>query len=178
MISYPNQKKYIINKKIEGDDVFFMLAWKDYCKASRDLTASGLKLYMYLAKNKDQYEFYFSPKDYCTTFGLSDKSYRNAKKELIKKGYLKEVEGNKVIFSTNCSFNPSIEQLKNRLLEIGEQIKINDIKIYNDFKKAILQEKLPEIKDEAVYRVKISNLISFGDDLLKQFARNEIGSII
>jgi hypothetical protein len=51
MSSYANQKKYHINKKIEEGDVFVMLSWEQYIQASKELTPSGLKLYMYLAKN-------------------------------------------------------------------------------------------------------------------------------
>ena len=48
MISYPNQKLFIINKKIEEGDVFIMLKWNDFCMAAEELSPSALKLYMYL----------------------------------------------------------------------------------------------------------------------------------
>ena len=85
MISFPNQKLYIINKKIEEGDIFIMLKWEDFCRAADELSPSALKLYMYLAKNKDGYEFYFSSKDFCQLFNIVDKTYRNAKNELIAK---------------------------------------------------------------------------------------------
>ena len=86
MISFPNQKLYIINKKIQEGDIFIMLKWEDFCRAADELSPSALKLYMYLAKNKDGYEFYFSSKDFCQLFNIVDKTYRNAKNELIFKG--------------------------------------------------------------------------------------------
>ena len=55
MISYPNQKLFIINKKIEEGDIFIMLRWNDFCMAAEELSHSALKLYMNLAKNKDGY---------------------------------------------------------------------------------------------------------------------------
>lgn len=42
-----------------------MLPWKDYTAASNELTPAAMKLFMYLAKNQDGYEFWFSSKDYC-----------------------------------------------------------------------------------------------------------------
>lgn len=65
MVSYPNQKLYHIRKRIEEGDIFIMLKWEDYTAAARELSPSALNLFMYLAKNQDNYEFYFSSKDYC-----------------------------------------------------------------------------------------------------------------
>ena len=88
MISYPNQKLYIINKKIEEGDLFIMLKWEDYCQAARELSPSALNLYMYLAKNQDKYNFALSSSDFCNWSGLGIAAYRTAFEELEKQGYL------------------------------------------------------------------------------------------
>ena len=49
----PNQNYYHVSKTISNDkeDVYFMVRWVDVLKASKELTANGMKLYLYLAKN-------------------------------------------------------------------------------------------------------------------------------
>lgn len=178
MISYPNQKSYIISKKIEEGDIFIMLKWDDYCAAAGELSPSALKLYMYLAKNKDGYEFYFSSKDFCDTFKVVDKTYRNARNELINKGYLKECEGNRVHFSSCAAFKKTTENLKEELTRLGGIIKAENLDMYTDFCDKILEEKLSTIKDDSLYRYKIEKLISFAEELIKEFARNDIEKML
>ena len=72
---------------------------------------------MYLAKNKDGYEFFFSSKDYCDTFKVVDKTFRNAKNELINKGYLREESKNRVNFSSSAAFKETKDNLQEKLKE-------------------------------------------------------------
>lgn len=178
MISYPNQKLYTINKKIEEGDIFIMLKWDEYCAAAKELSPSALNLYMYLAKNKDGYEFFFSSKDYRETFNVTDRTYRNAKNELITKGYLKEGESNKVHFSSAAAFKETKEMLKNELLRLTEQLKVENFEIYEDFKIKISEAELPKIEDENIYKIKIKKLIAFAEDLLKEFSRKELEDLL
>ena len=48
----------------------------------------GFKLYMYLAKNQDKYNFALSSSDFCNWSGLGIAAYRTAFEELEKQGYL------------------------------------------------------------------------------------------
>ena len=57
-------------------------------QASRDLSHSALKLYIYLGKFRNLEGIYLSRQDVLHTMGLSDKSYFSAFKELKEKGYL------------------------------------------------------------------------------------------
>lgn len=178
MISYPNQKLYIVNKKIEEGDVFIMLKWEEYCAAARELSPSALNLYMYLAKNKDGYEFFFSSKDYCQTFNVVDKTYRNARNELINKGYLKEEEKNKVQFSSSAAFKETKESLQEELKRLTELLKLQGEDIYLDFYEKIKEAKLKTIENENIYKIEIKKLISFAEDLLKEFARKDIADLL
>lgn len=178
MPSYPNQKLYTIHKKIEEGDIFIMLRWEEYCAAAKELSPSALNLYMYLAKNKDGYEFFFSSKDYCQTFGVVDKTYRNAKTELINKGYLREEEKNKVQFSSSATFKETKETLQKELMRLTGLLKIQDENVYNDFLDKVTDAKLKQIDNENIYKNEIKKLICFVEDLLKEFARKDINNLI
>lgn len=178
MTSYPNQKLYIINKKIEEGDLFIMLKWEDYCQAARELSPSALNLYMYLAKNKDGYEFFFSSKDYCSTFNVVDKTFRNAKNELTNKGYLRESSNNKVHFSAKGAFKETKESLKEELTALASRIKIENNSIYEDFMLKVADANLPKIENEYVYKSEIKKLISFAEDILSEFSKKEIENLL
>lgn len=178
MSSYPNQKLYTIHKKIEEGDIFIMLRWEEYCAAAKELSPSALNLYMYLAKNKNGYEFFFSSKDYCQTFNVVDKTYRNAKAELINKGYLREDEKNKVQFSSSAAFKETKESLQEELKRLTGILKVQDESVYNDFLDKVAETKLKEIENEGVYKNEIKKLICFAEDLLKEFAKKDIADLL
>ena len=178
MSSYPNQKLYTIHKKIEEGDIFIMLRWEEYCAAAKELSPSALNLYMYLAKNKDGYEFFFSSKDYCQAFGVVDKTYRNAKAELINKGYLREEEKNKVQFSSSAAFKETKESLQEELKRLTGALKVQDESIYTDFLDKVAEAGLKKIENEGIYKSEIKKLISFAADLLKEFARKDISGLL
>lgn len=55
---------------------------------------AGFKLYMYLAKNQNKYQFALSSSDFCFWSGVGYKAYNSAFNELVENGYLvKEGEG-------------------------------------------------------------------------------------
>ena len=56
--------------------------------AKRLQSKGGFKLYMYLAKNQDKYNFALSSSDFRKWSGLGIAAYRTAFEELEKKGYL------------------------------------------------------------------------------------------
>lgn len=178
MISFPNQKLYIVNKKIEDGDIFIMLKWDEYCKAARELSPSALNLYMYLTKNKDGYEFYFSSKDYCDTFKVVDKTYRNAKNELIKKGYLKE-NGKKVNFSSSAAFKETKENLKNELLRLATMIKTSGhTDLYEKIYDLMESANLKSITDDNIYKNEIKKLIQFAEEIIQEFIERDISNLL
>lgn len=81
----------------------------------------GFKLYMYLAKNQNNYEFALSSQDFCESAGCSMSAYNTAFKELVEKGYLIQKAGSK----TNFTF---IDKVSNQEIELKT---IEDPKVEN-----------------------------------------------
>lgn len=178
MISYPNQCLYHINKKIKEGDIFIMLKWDEYTAAARELSPSALNLFMYLAKNQDKYEMYLSSKDYCSTFNVSDKTFRNARNELFDKGYLKKKENNNVYFDTTGAYKETKESLKSELLDLSNKIRKEDEDSYYDFLETVMKAKLKDIENEAIYKIEIKKLIGFGEDILRNITESQIKGIL
>ena len=68
--------------------------------AYRLQSKAGFKLYMYLAKNQDKYEFALSSKAFISWAGVGIDAYNTAFKELVEEGYLilKDKRCSKYIF--------------------------------------------------------------------------------
>ncbi len=101
MISYPNQKIITTQKQkseIGGDvlyTTFLQSAGKYACEKLTKI--SSLKLWIYLEKNSDGYQFALSPKD-CEAWGISRDAYKAGVAELISKGFIRHQEGNYYVF--------------------------------------------------------------------------------
>lgn len=178
MISYPNQKLYHIRKRIEEGDIFIMLKWEDYTAAARELSPSALNLYMYLAKNQDNYEFYFSSKDYCQTFNVVDKTFRNARNELINKGYLKEGNNSHVYFDAKGFKKEGKKELNEKLVELGKTLSAKDKDRYEKVYEMLEKSGIKDIKDDNLYMIKIKEIISFAEDLIKEISENEFTNLL
>ena len=66
--------------------------------AARDLKYSSMILWLYCSRYQDGDEFILSPKAVKETMGLSERTYRTCKSELIEKGYLVKVGDNHYMF--------------------------------------------------------------------------------
>lgn len=101
MISYPNQKIITTQKQkseIGGDvlyTTFLQSAGKYACEKLTKI--SSLKLWIYLEKNSDGYQFALSPKD-CEAWGISRDAYKAGVAELISKGFIRHQKGNFYVF--------------------------------------------------------------------------------
>lgn len=155
-----------------------MVKWTDYIEAAKNLSPSALNLYMYLAKNQDDYNFWFSSKDYCQTFDVVDRTYRNARSELLRKGYLKEGDDNKVYFDAAGGYKETKESLKEKLTKIGDILSLKNQNSYNELYDEIVKANLREIKDENLYIINIKKLISYGEDLIKEVSATEINNLL
>lgn len=118
MKSYPNQNKVRIKKQINGGGSFMQLDIQDFYDAAKVLNYAALRLYVYLAKNKDGYETYLSGADFTKSFDVSDSTYRRALDELKEKGYIKEIGDHYWCFSTKADFTQSWQDLKAEVQEI------------------------------------------------------------
>lgn len=84
---FPNQHAIQI-KKTDPDKTFIMLNSNTLQNAAINLSAAAFKLWVYFAQNKNDFIFALSPQAIQNTFGMKEKQYRNALKELIKKHYI------------------------------------------------------------------------------------------
>lgn len=70
----PNQKVVIVKKeKCSKDNTYATINLFAMEKAAQDLGAGAFKLWVYLAKNQNNYKFALSNKDADNTFGLKKK---------------------------------------------------------------------------------------------------------
>ena len=85
--TYPNQKRILIKRnKIDSKKTFLTIQGENLEAAMNKLNGTALKLYLYLAMNRDGYELAFSPP--------SLNSARDAVQILIKEGFLTMRKGN------------------------------------------------------------------------------------
>ena len=91
-MGYYNQFIIKINKE------YGWLEYEDTIEACRNLNGVALKLYIYF-NSFGPHEFVnFSPKDFCEEMQVSPNSEKNAFKELIEYGFLKEETKDVFIF--------------------------------------------------------------------------------
>ena len=98
MSSVPNQRTITVNKEKTDKSHKYTannLAALDEA-ASRLQTKGGFKLYMYLAKNQNNYSFALSSADFCAWSGLGMTAYNTAFEELKQQGYLIPKDKSKV----------------------------------------------------------------------------------
>ena len=105
---YANQKMVIINKQFNtspsnGNIVFTSLNVAGLEQAISHLSAPGLRLYLYIMKNKDKYGFGLSLTDFMNTCrNMGKTSYYNGVKELIEEGFLIKVPDKKNLYLAVC----------------------------------------------------------------------------
>lgn len=88
-MAVPNQKTVIINKApTDRSHIYTCINIDALQKAMCALTPAQLKVWMYFAKNQNNYEFDLSSVAVCEFCNISDKTYRDAVKALIAQRYL------------------------------------------------------------------------------------------
>lgn len=91
----PNQKIIRINKEPCGKgNLFSQINIESLENAAQNLDAGAFKLWVYFAKNQNNYSFALSSKSVAETFGIGKTQYDNAIKKLISAGYLVLSKGN------------------------------------------------------------------------------------
>lgn len=118
-MSYPNQYLVTIQKvPRDNGETFAYMSTDALQNAMNNLKECSLRLWLYLAKNQTHHKFWLSPKE-CEKWGITESSYKRAKKDLEEKGYLRLDHGNKYIFieSPQLEINSAqieIEELPSR----------------------------------------------------------------
>ena len=85
-----NQRRVLVHRDMPGKDEgnFLLIKKENLYAAYRDLNATALCLYLYLAGNKDGFDLAFSPKAIRNEMGLPESTCRDQFKVLANKGYL------------------------------------------------------------------------------------------
>ncbi len=99
----PNQKIITINKlkcdKADKTNLYTVNRLDGIDQAAELLQSKvGYKLYIYLAKNQNNYKFALSSADFTRWSGCSLTAYNTAINELIEHGYLRKEDNNNYIF--------------------------------------------------------------------------------
>lgn len=125
MKTVPNQRIIKINKSpTDKQHLYTTNNLQALFEAMRNLTSfCGFKLYMYLAKNQNNYDLALSSTDFCECAGCSMTAYNTAFKELVDKGYLIQKAGTSNIFTF-------VDRVGNKEIEIKTQ----EVKIKNEKK--------------------------------------------
>ena len=104
-MTYPNQKEVQVAKRTPRDSqhLYSMNNLDALRQAMNCLKGSGLKMWLYLNKNQDNYRFGLSRTD-CEGWGIRKDSYYDGIKDLIANGYLRQSQpgSNLYIFYENA----------------------------------------------------------------------------
>lgn len=101
MATYANQKTITINREevnLRGDRQYLAVYSENVAAASRVLSNTSFKLYIYLLSNQDGYKKDFSSQHFSTLYGVSYSSVSRAIAELEKEGFLVKGDNNKYEF--------------------------------------------------------------------------------
>lgn len=97
----PNQRTITVKKEpTDKEHLYTTNNLEAVDEAARYLQSkAGFKLYYYIAKNQNNYQFALSSKDFCSWSGVSLTAYNTAFEELEKQGYLILKEGTKTVYT-------------------------------------------------------------------------------
>ena len=99
METYPNQKIIKI-KKPKYRDSFLQIGIDEWKEASKKLSPSAFKIYLYLAGNADGFNLALSKQAVENDLGIKKTAYYDAMKELEALDYLHTIQGNIKEFTT------------------------------------------------------------------------------
>lgn len=96
-----NQDTIKINKSpADKKNIYTVINLEALKEAVNDLNTSAFKLYIYLAKNQNNYTMALSRKAFLQWSGIKNKdTYFNAKHKLIEKGYLIQDKNNEHLYN-------------------------------------------------------------------------------
>lgn len=99
-MSVPNQRIIRVQKaKADKTHLYTIFNLESLYSACKRLkTIGGIKLYLYIGKNQNNYSFELSRADFMEWSGLAETAYRSGIKELIDNGYLVNTKGNYYTF--------------------------------------------------------------------------------
>ena len=85
-MSVPNQN-ITKTKKTKPQKDFLLISNEDWIAASKNLTTSGYKMYLWLSRHDESFNNELSKQAFISDFNVSGSAYEKAWKELKDKGY-------------------------------------------------------------------------------------------
>lgn len=99
IVTSPNQRIVITHKtKSDTEHLYSIDNLEAVRRAAKELPDRAFKLYMRMNLNQDEYTYALSPKAICEEFGISEGKYREAVRDLIAKGYMRQSDEQKNVY--------------------------------------------------------------------------------
>ena len=176
--TFPNQKIVRINRE-KATSNFLGIKNENWYAASRNLGATALRLYLYLASNANGYNLALSPAAIQVDIGMPRSTYHDQFKALVDKGYLVETKGNHFEFyevpqtaadktkekalptdvlnfvespADHIGEPEAVRTVSGDVIEINNITKPDTVEINNELKNPGIDIKIPEVKEIVIKR--------------------------
>ena len=143
----PNQRNVIINRKdaLSSGRQYLAINCDTLAEASRNISGEvPFKLYLYLASNKNGYEFSFSPQHFSNIYGCSIDASRKAFVKLIESNYIINKGNNSFeFFETPQERRPRLDIQPERRSYKGQLFTYKEV--YEELSDNLMEEEIKEI---------------------------------
>lgn len=143
----PNQRNVIINRKdaLSSGRQYLAINCDTLAEASRNISGEvPFKLYLYLASNKNGYEFSFSPQHFSNIYGCSIDASRKAFVKLIESNYIINKGNNSFeFFETPQERRPRLDIQPERRSYKGQLFTYKEV--YEELSGDLMEEEIKEI---------------------------------
>lgn len=143
----PNQRNITINRKdaLSSGRQYLAINCDTLAEASRNISGEvAFKLYLYLASNKNGYEFSFSPQHFSNIYGCSIDASRKAFVKLIEANYIINNGNNSFeFFETPQERRPRLDIQPERRSYKGQLFTYKEV--YEELSDNLMEEEIKEI---------------------------------
>lgn len=143
----PNQRNITINRKdaLSSGRQYLAINCDTLAEASRNISGEvPFKLYLYLASNKNGYEFSFSPQHFSNIYGCSIDASRKAFVKLIESNYIINKGNNSFeFFETPQERRPRLDIQPERRSYKGQLFTYKEV--YEELSGDLMEEEIKEI---------------------------------
>jgi hypothetical protein len=112
---------------------------------------------------------------------MSDKTYRNARLELIEKGYLVQ-NGNTLTFNSKGGLNIDPERLREQILELDKELEAIDMQAEMEYKEYLTKKNLKQFKEDnipiSLYIAALKEALNHGYEIKNKYSSVELKDII
>lgn len=143
----PNQRNITINRKdaLSSGRQYLAINCDTLAEASRNISGEvPFKLYLYLASNKNGYEFSFSPQHFSNIYGCSIDASRKAFVKLMESNYIINKGNNSFeFFETPQERRPRLDIQPERRSYKGQLFTYKEV--YEELSGDLMKEEIKEI---------------------------------